>query len=223
MWFPFVLGMLLMMIVLTIAGPMLSAVAEDKMQRVFEMLLTSATPFDLMAGKITSAIAVALTSAAFYVVAAVFILASLAELGLAPLALLPWFFVYLVAEVTLISAFATAIGTACGSPQDARNLQMVVMLPILVPLFLMLPIVTQPNGPIATIASFFPLFTPLLMLMRQASASGIPAWQPYVGLAGVLVTTVLIAWASSRIFRIAILSQGKTPSFAELVRWSING
>ena len=41
---PFVLLFLMMMIVMTGAAPMLTAVAEDKMQRVFEMLLASATP-----------------------------------------------------------------------------------------------------------------------------------------------------------------------------------
>ena len=191
------------------------------MQRVFEMLLSSATPFQLMAGKILSAILVSLTSAAFYVIAAVFVLASMAELGLAPFELLPWFLIYMVVEITMLSAFATAIGTACGSPQDARNLQIVVMLPVMIPVFLMVPILQQPNSTVATMASFFPPFTPLLMLMRQASVGGVPAWQPYVGVTGVLLTTVIIAWISSRIFRVAILSQGKTPSVAELFRWGM--
>ena len=44
-------------------------IADDKTQRVFEMLLGSATPFELMAGKVIGAIGLALTSSAFYVTA----------------------------------------------------------------------------------------------------------------------------------------------------------
>ncbi len=64
--------------------------------------------------------------------------------------------------------------------------------------------------------SLFPPFTPLLMLMRQAMPGGVPAWQPWAGLAGVLLWTYAITWAAARIFRIAILMQGKTASFADL-------
>jgi ABC-2 type transport system permease protein len=216
---PFVLVLLLVMIVLSISGPTLSAVAEDKMQRVFEMLLASTTPLHLMAGKILAATCIAFTSATFYIVTAIAVLGALSITGLAPLQLLPWFFIYLAAEVTMLSAFATALGAACSSPQDAQSLAIIVLLPVMIPLFLIVPVLQQPNGTIAQAASFFPLFTPLLMLMRQASASGVPAWQPYVGLTGVAIATVVISWISSRIFRIAILSQGKTPSLAELVRW----
>ena len=48
---PFALVMLLAMMVMVGASPMLSAVTEDKTQRVVEMLLGVATPFELMAGR----------------------------------------------------------------------------------------------------------------------------------------------------------------------------
>ncbi len=46
---PIVLVMLMLMIVILTSTPMLTAISEDKMQRVFEMLLASATPFQLIA------------------------------------------------------------------------------------------------------------------------------------------------------------------------------
>jgi len=48
------------------------------------------------------------------------------------------------------------------------------------------------------------------MLLRQAMPTGVPAWQPWVGLTGVLVFAAATVWALSRIFRVAILMHGKS-------------
>jgi ABC-2 type transport system permease protein len=71
--------------------------------------------------------------------------------------------------------------------------------------------------------SLIPPFTPVLMLLRQAMPGGVPAWQPWVGLAGALAFAVVTVWAASRIFRVAILLQGKPPKLAEMARWAMKG
>lgn len=220
---PFILAFLFFMIVLSASAPMLTAVAEDKAQRVFEMLLASAGPFDLIGGKVLAAVGTALTSSIFYVIAAFALLQVLAIVGLAPVKVLPWFFLYLVAEVIILASLATALGAACSSTRDAENLKLITLLPLVIPLLVLTPVLQEPNGVFATAMSLFPLFTPLLMLVRQATPGGIPAWQPWVGLAGVVVATLVISWMASRIFRLAILFQGKTPNVAELVRWGVAG
>lgn len=220
---PFVLAILFFMIVLLTSAPMLAAVAEDKIQRVFEMLLVSATPFDLIAGKVLAAVGTALTSSIFYVFGAVILLEALSIIGLAPLQMLPWFFLYLVAEVVMLASMATALGAACNSTRDAESLKLITIFPVVIPILFLTPVLQEPNGVFATAMSLFPLFTPMLMLIRQASPAGVPGWQPFIGMIGVLATTVAICWIASRIFRIAILLQGKTPSIAELIRWGVAG
>jgi ABC-2 type transport system permease protein len=164
-----------------------------------------------------------LTSAVIYVAGAVLVMNMLTMLGLVPFELLPWFLIYLVAEVTMLSAVAAGLGAACGSPQDAQSLGIVLISPVMISLFLMEPVLQQPNGSLATAMSLFPPFTPILMLVRQASPGGVPAWQPLAGLAGVLIASVAISWIAARIFRIGILLQGKPPGLSELLRWAIRG
>jgi ABC-2 type transport system permease protein len=219
----FAVTMLLVMIVMMTSGPMLPSIAEDKIQRVFEMLLASATPFELVAGKVLAALGRSLTSALVYIAGAMLLLNSLAMIGLAPLELLPWFVVYLVAEVTMLCAFATGLGAACGSPQDAQSLGVVLLAPVLVPLFFLMPVIQQPDGPLSTSMSLFPLFSPVLMLLRQTMPGGVPWWQPWVGLAGSLAATVAMCWIAARIFRIGILLQGKPPNMGDLMRWALKG
>jgi ABC-2 type transport system permease protein len=218
---PFFLVLLLVMVALVGSAPNLGAVAEDKMQRVYEMMLGSASSFELMMGKVLAALGASLTSSAFYIIGGLLVLAGMAMFGVAPLQLLPWFFVYLVADVTMISALGVALGSACATPQDAQHLAFLLVLPIMIPMFLLAPVMQQPNGGLATVMSFIPPFTPVLMLLRQALPGGVPWWEPWLGLVGVTACVVAMIWAAARIFRIGILSQGKTPQLAELAQWVI--
>jgi ABC-2 type transport system permease protein len=220
---PLTVMMLLGMIVMTGASPMLSSVAEDKSNRVFEMMLGSATPLELMMGKVLAAIGRSITSSIFYVTCGTVALYGLAITGLVPLSIYPWFYMYLLADLMLLCALAAALGAACGSPQDAQQLAVILLMPVMIPFFIFMPVMSQPNGAMATALSLFPFFTPMLMLLRQAMPQGVPAWQPWVGLAGTLACTLVLTWAAARIFRVTILMQGKTPKAADLLRWAVRG
>jgi ABC-2 type transport system permease protein len=220
---PLLLVVLMAVVVMIGSAPNLGAVAEDKAQRVFEMLLVSASAFELMAGKVLAALAASLTSTVFYMIGALFALLGMSMFGMAPLDLLPWFFAYLVVDVLMMAALGVALGSACGSAQDAQQLAIFLFMPILVPMLMLTPVLRQPNGVFATVMSFIPPFTPVLMLLRQALPGGVPAWQPWAGLLGAIAYAFFIIWAAARIFRIGILSQGKTPKVAELVQWVMQG
>ena len=221
---PFGIMLLLGMIVMVGSSPMLSAVTEDKAQRLVEMLLGLATPFELMMGKVLGALGISLTSSAFYIIGGTLALEGMGLSGMVPFAVYPWFYVYLIADVTFLCSLAAALGAGCGSPQDAQQLAILLLSPVMIPYFLITFVMQQPNGAISTALSLFPPFTPMLMLLRQAMpAGGVPVWQPWVGLAGVLALTLIMVGAAARIFRVAILMQGKTPKLADLVRWALRG
>jgi len=220
---PFCAMMLLMMIVMVGCAPMMAAVTEDKSQRIVEMLLGVATPHDLMMGKVLAGVARSLTSSVLYVTVGTAALIAAQASGATPLSLLPWFYVYLVAEVTMLCALSVGLGAACNSPQEAQNLMLLVLAPIMVPVFLMLPVLDRPNGPLAIALSLFPPFTPMLMVLRQAMPGGVPLWQLWIGLLGVLACSLVGVWAASRVFRVAILMQGQPPRLADIVRWAVKG
>ena len=220
---PFAVAMILAMIVMVGSAPMLQNVTQDKSQRIVETLLGAATPFELMTGKVLGSAGVSVTSSVLYVIAGAFAVNALGVAGLLPLAIIPWFYVYLLADVVMLCAFAAALGACCSTPQDAQNLAIVLLMPCLIPMFMLVTVLRQPNGTLATVMSLIPPFTPILMLLRQAMPDGVPAWQPWVGLAGALVFAAATVWAASRIFRVAILMQGKPPRLAEILRWAIKG
>lgn len=220
---PVILMILMVMMTMLGAASMLSVVAEDKVQRVFEMLLASVTPFELMAGKVLASVGVSLTSSAFYILGGLLVMEGMAVFGMARLELLPWFFVYIICQVTMLSAMGAALGSACGAPRDAQQLTPLVIFPIMAPLVLIAPLLQEPNGVFTTALSFFPPFTPAVMLMRQAMPGGVPWWQPWLGLMGVVLWAMALTWAAARIFRVGLLLQGKTPKVGELLRWAARG
>jgi ABC-2 type transport system permease protein len=209
--------------VIATTSPMLSSVTEDKAQRIVEMLLGLATPFELMMGKVLAAVGVSLTSSAFYVIGGTLALQGMGIAGLVPYNLLPWFYIYLLADVIMLAALAAALGAGCSSSREAQQLAILLLSPVMIPFFTVMVVIEAPHGPLATALSWFPPFTPMLMLVRQALPGGVSAWQPWVSLLGVAAFTLAMVWAAARIFRIAILLQGKTPRVADLVRWAVRG
>jgi ABC-2 type transport system permease protein len=220
---PFGAMMLFMMIVMVGCAPMMAAVTEDKSQRIVEMLLGVATPHDLMMGKVLAGVARSLTSSVLYVTVGTVALIALQVSGAAPLSLLPWFYAYLVAEITMLCALSVGLGAACNSPQEAQNLMLLVLAPMMVPVFLMLPVLDRPNGALAIALSLFPPFSPMLMVLREAMPGGVPLWQLWIGLLGVIACSLAGVWAASRVFRVAILMQGQPPRLADIVRWAVKG
>jgi ABC-2 type transport system permease protein len=220
---PFSVAMILAMIVMVGSAPMLQNVTQDKSQRIVETLLGAASPFELMTGKVLGSAGVSVTSSLLYVIAGVLAVNALGVAGLLPLGIIPWFYVYLLTDVIMLCAFAAALGACCGTPQEAQNLAIVLLAPCIIPMFMLVTVLRQPNGPLATAMSLIPPFTPILMLLRQAMPGGVPAWQPWAGLAGALAFAAATVWAASRIFRVAILMQGKPPRLAEIVRWAVKG
>ena len=220
---PIVLFFLMFMMVMMGALPLLSATQEEKTQRIAEVLLGSLKPHEFMAGKVMGGLAVSLTGAVVYVTGGVVLLHAFGLDRLVPLRVIPWFFTFLVCEIILVGSYLAALGAACNDPKDAQNMMFPAMAPVFLPMFLAMPILQEPTTAFATGLSLFPPFTPMLMLLRKAVPVGIPAWQPWAGLAGVIALTVFSVWAGGRIFRVGILMQGGPPKLAKIVRWALRG
>jgi ABC-type Na+ efflux pump permease subunit len=220
---PLVMTMLMFMMFMMGAMPLLNSVMEEKTQRIAEVLLGSVKPFEFMMGKVLGGVGVSLTSSLVYVVGGVFAVRRMGLGEYIPYHILPWFFAYMMLAIIMLGALFSALGAACNDPKDAQSLSMPAMFLVLIPMFLMTPIITQPHSNFVTLLSFFPTFTPFIMLIRQSTPGGVPMWQPYVGLLGMLVFTVLFVWAGGRIFRVGILMQGETPKLGNILRWAING
>lgn len=220
---PYALMLLMFMMLMMTAVPLLTSVVEEKSERIAEVLLGSVTPAEFMFGKVIGSLGVSLTTSVIYVAGAVFTLGKMNLGDMIPYHIIPWFFVYMLMNIVMVGSIMAALGATCNDSKDAQAMQFPLMLPIIIPLFVMMPVILNPLGKMATGLSLFPLWTPMLMLLRQTTSVTIPLWQPIVGLAGVIIFTILCVWAGARIFRSAIILQGKRPKISTLMKYIVRG
>jgi ABC-2 type transport system permease protein len=217
---PYVMMILMFMLVMMGAIPQLTAVMEEKNEKIAEVLLGAVTPFQFMMGKVLGGVGVSLTTATIYIAAGVFTLNYFGMQSLIPYDVFPWFFVFSVLFILMVGSGMAALGATCNDTKDASSLTFPGILPAIIPMFLMMPVIQDPGGAFATTMSLIPVFTPSLMVVRMATTVTIPMWQPIAGLIGVILFTLFTIWVGARVFRTAILIQGQKPTLATLIRYA---
>ncbi len=220
---PYILMMIMFMMVMMFTIPLLSAVMEEKTERIAEVLLGSVTPFQFLMGKLLGSLCVSLIGSAVYLIGGSYVATTMGYADSVPYHLFPWFFAFLILNIFMMGSIMAALGSASNNSKDAQSLQFPAMIPVLIPMFVMFPLLKDPLSNFSTVLSLSHHFTPMLMIVRQATPVSIPMWQPIVGIMGVLLFTLFTIWLGSRMFRACILMQGSPPKFSNLIRWAIRG
>jgi len=217
-----VMGMMFMAVLLSVQ-PMLESVLEEKTLRISEVLLGSASAAQLMTGKLAGNAAGAMTIFGLYGTGAAIAAWVQGLSGGIPWALLPWLLLFQLLAVLLFSSVFMAVAACVSQMREAQCLLMPVWLILMLPLLLWFTVIREPNGTLATAASFFPPATPLLMAVRLCSGAVIPLWQCVLSLLLMLAGTGLGIATASRLYRAGILRQGQAPGFSELLRLAWSG
>lgn len=198
------------------------SIIEEKTSRIFEVLLASIQPTEMLAGKVIGVGAVGITQVAIWIAVAVFAVTHLAfaqDLSILPSAgQAVLFVVFFVLGYLLYSSVAAALGAMTNSEQELQQMQIFLMIPLIVSSIVIFNVITHPDGPIAKAFSFFPFTSPLIMYTRVVVGKpGAAAVGTSIALLGLTIAVVL--WVASRIYRVGILMYGKKPDLPEILRW----
>lgn len=211
--------MLLFMLVMSTAPQLMNQVLEEKMQRISEVLVSSVTPFQLMLGKLFGSVLVSATLALVYLGGVLWATYHFDVSHFIPGQIYVWFLLMLVFALLMYGSLFGALGSACSEIRDAQSLLAPAMILLMIPLFSFTAILESPNGSVATALTYFPTATPMVFLLRVLTQPGPPTWELVAAPLMCLVTTVVLVWASSKIFRVGVLSQGQAPTFRKLAGW----
>jgi ABC-2 type transport system permease protein len=222
----YVLFFLMYMVILLYGMNVARSIIEEKTSRVFEVLLATIKPEEMMAGKVIGVGSVGLTQVAVWLLTAVILTSSSivgalaggnVHVSLSSMQII-FFVVYFLLGYLLYSSIAAALGAMVNSEQELQQLNMILVMPLAGCMFALAPVITNPNGPVARIISFIPFCTPLIMYLRISLATP-PAWEIALSIVLMMVTIYAILWVASRIYRVGILMYGKKPNLPEILRW----
>lgn len=220
----------LLYIVLMMWGQqVLQGVLEEKSSRVVEVIVSAATPFELMIGKLLGIGAAALTQfglwlACIVALTAPGLIASMVAMpegfGIPTISIVQalYVLVFFVLGFFVYSTMYAAVGAAFNTVQEAQQLSMVPTFAIISPLLFFLPVINDSGGPLAVVTSMVPIMSPILMPLRIAIEMP-PAWQVWLSIAITAAFVWLMIGLCARIYRVGILMYGKKPTVQELWRW----
>jgi ABC-2 type transport system permease protein len=216
---PIILVVMLILLVSMSTQPLLSTVLEEKMSRISEVLLGSATPFELMMGKLLGTLGGSLILVGLYVGCGLGAAAYMGYLDAVPPFLIGAFLLFVLPAVLLFGSIYLAVGAACNDFKDAQSLLTPMLLFLMAPMMMLSTIIEAPSGNLAVGLSLFPTSAPFVMLLRIGLLPALPLWQPVLALSLSLLTAFLMVLAAGKIFRVGLLMQGKAPSFGQMIRW----
>ncbi len=143
----------------------------------------------------------------------------LAELWKLPIAtILISFIVYFIGGYFLYSSFYAAIGAAVDSETDSQQFLLPIIMPLVLGVYIgFFTVINDPHGTVATVFSFIPLTSPIVMMMRIPF--GVPWWQILISVTILFSTFFCVVWFAAKIYRVGILMYGKKPTWKELYKW----
>lgn len=221
MFLPFGVMVLMFMVILMAAQPMLESAMEEKSLRISEVLLGSVTPSQLMGGKLIGNVAGSLVIFVLYGSGGLFLLNSQGLSDKIPASVLPWFMLFQLLGVLFFSSIFLTVGASVNELKEAQTMLLPVWMVLMAPMMVWFVAIRDPNGVVATTLSFFPPSCPMMMVLRLASGTTVPFWQPPLAAIIMLVSTFLIVRTAGRIYRAGLLRNEGARSITQLLRRSL--
>lgn len=230
----YAMAFLLYMALLLYGVQVMSAVVEEKTNRINEVLISSLRPFELLFGKIIGVGSAGLIQLGLWVgtamvlttfraeIASVFGVAEAAVMAV-PIptvspALMAVFLLFFLLGFFLYSSAYAAVGAMCNTMQETQQASLPLTLVVVVGFFMVFSVLGDPAGSMARTFSLIPLFAPLIVPVRYSLNPLGPA-ELLAAAFSTMVGVVIVAWLAGRIYRVGILAHGKRPKIKELVNW----
>jgi ABC-2 type transport system permease protein len=220
---PYVFSILFVVTLFTASGFLLQGVAEEKEGRIIEILLSSISPTQLLTGKILGLGALGMIQILIWMAAGALLLtASVASFALAGvitlrMGTLALVLVYFVLGYLLFATLMAVAGSMGTTARESQQIAGIFTLSAAIPWMAMGVLFANPDSKIIVMLSYFPLTSPVMMLLRLGFAE-VPTEQIAISLALLVAGIAFSVWAGVKIFRVGLLMYGKRPGPKDLFR-----
>jgi len=224
---PLMIGLLFFFVVIMSGSYLLQAVVDEKENRTMEVMVTSVSPNQLMAGKILGNISIGLTQLILWAVAGFILVIVFRDR-------VPWLFelnltikdmavpvLLLLPAFIFTAALMASLGATVTSTEESSQVSGLVIMPMTVPYYFVATFMEHPNGTLAKILSYFPLSSPVSTTMRMAFTN-----LPTIEVVAIFISQVLFAifsvWLAGKAFRAGMLHYTKRIKLIDIFRKEVN-
>jgi ABC-2 type transport system permease protein len=220
---PYILSIFLIISIFSASSYLLRSVSEEKESRVIEVVLSSVTATQLLAGKVLGLGALGLTQVLVWLLSSFALSGGLGAVAAGLVVVLnPVAFaisaVYVVLGYLLYGTLMAAAGALGTSMRESQQLGGLFSFGSALPLMFNSLILTGPDAAFARALSLFPLTAPTTMMLRLPLSPTLPWLDIVLSIAGLLITIPLVLWAGAKIFRMGLLLYGKRPGVKQIWR-----
>ena len=221
---PYIFCILLLLAIFTSSGYLLQGLGEEKENRVMEILLSSISPRQLLAGKVLGLGAAGLVQIVVWLISANFLLRmASASWGsvLGSLQITPEFLilgiVYFILGYLLMAILMAGVGSISPTAREGQQMSVIFIMPVIIPIYFITLILENSDSVAVRILTFIPLTAPITVMVRSG-ISVIPIWELAVSI-GILILSVWGLFVlTTKLFRTYLLMYGKRPDLREIVR-----
>jgi len=209
--------LLLMMMVIYSGQLLVRSMIEEKSSRLIEMLVSSSTPDELLAGKVLGLSLLGLTQMVIW---------ALIGLGLVGSALVPQtafhnvlpMLIYFILGFLFYTTLFVGIGSTVNTEQQAQQITTYLSLILMLPVVIAMPVIQNPDFIVTKIFSYIPLTIPTVMVLRL-NVQNVSTLEIVLTISILVLSILIVTKISAKVFRIGILSYGNKLSFKEIINW----
>jgi ABC-type Na+ efflux pump permease subunit len=203
-----------------------SAVAEEKTNRIAELLVATISPVSLLTAKILAAVSLALLQIGVWIAVAMLLIpgslgrvmpggGSAAGAGAVPVETLVVFVAFFVLGFFQYATLYAAAASLVSRTEDLGSVSGPIVLPVVAGFLIAQFAFANPNAGFVVFFSFVPFISPFVMFTRIALET-VPAWQIAVSLGINSVTAIVAFYVAGKIYRVGMLLYGKLPSLRQI-------
>lgn len=220
---PLIIGLGFVMLLLISSGYLMSGFLDEKSNRTIELIFTSLSPGQLVGSKLITMVAIGVTMVTTWAIVGILVF----FLGKNILALdwmqdmaIEWQDLLTILVVALPSYFFAAalmlaIGLLLGNNQEAESVGPLFFMAGFIPIYFLVPITRELNGPISILLSSLPITSILTVGLRNIFVE-IPPWQLILSACIQLLFVAGALWLATATFRIGMLRTGSRIRWNEL-------
>ncbi|MFG2073653.1 ABC transporter permease [Nonomuraea maritima] len=215
-----VLVLVLFMLIIGQITMVAMGVVEEKGSRIVEILLSSVRPWQLLAGKIFGLGVVGLINmTAILVVGLIATSVSGLSADFPPgmtglvVGVLVWFVLGYVFFATLSAALASLVSRQ----EEVSTVLTPLTMTIMVTYFVSFYVVNNATGLLATVLSYVPPFSSMVMPVRMA-ATEVPLWQVGLSMAAMVVAASAVLALGAKVYSRAVLRTGARLKLTDVLR-----